>query len=94
MLEFTFYALIQQTISPTMFHTATVRPTRSDPDILYNTPLNGDTDECGATNSEIDCKNNPGIEMCHSIFDDLRTKLKFSKIRRQPGQLHYPWRQL
>ncbi len=25
---------------PTMFHTATVRPTRSSPRILYNTPLN------------------------------------------------------
>ena len=24
---------------PTMFHTATVRPTRSGPNILYNTPL-------------------------------------------------------
>ncbi len=25
---------------PTMFHTATVKPTRSGPSILYNTPLN------------------------------------------------------
>ncbi len=25
---------------PTMFHTATVKPTRSGPSILYNTPFN------------------------------------------------------
>ena len=35
MLKFTFNALIQQQI----FHTATVRPKRSGPIILYNTPL-------------------------------------------------------
>ncbi len=38
MLKFTFNALIQQHC-PTMFHTATVRPKRSGPSILYNTPL-------------------------------------------------------
>ncbi len=49
MLTFTFNALIQQqsvqlpqklveTHRPTMFHTATVTPTRSGPSILYNTP--------------------------------------------------------
>ena len=48
MLKFTFNALIQQQLRPlhtaekhrpTMFHTATVRPRRSGPRILYNTPL-------------------------------------------------------
>ena len=53
MLKFTFNALIQQQyllwLRPlhtaekhcptTMFHTATVRPKRSGPSILYNTPL-------------------------------------------------------
>ncbi len=49
MLKFTFNALIQQKWlrplhtaekhHPTMFHTATVRPTRSGPNILYNTSL-------------------------------------------------------
>ncbi len=49
MLKFTFNALIQQLLlqllhtaekhHPTMFHTATVRPTRSGPNILYNTSL-------------------------------------------------------
>ena len=41
MLKFTPNALIQQQLvhRPTMFHTATVRPTRSGPSILYNTSL-------------------------------------------------------
>ncbi len=47
MLKFMFNALIQQQRPlhtaerhrPTMFHTATVRPKRSGPIILYNTPL-------------------------------------------------------
>ncbi len=52
MLKFTFNALIQQLLllwlrplhtaekhHPTMFHTATVRPTRSGPNLLYNTSL-------------------------------------------------------
>ncbi len=39
MLEFTFNAQIQQQHTAIMFHTATVRPKRSSPRILYNTPL-------------------------------------------------------
>ncbi len=50
MLKFTFMALHSKqkvgqswskvvTLGPTMFHTVTVRPTRSDPIILYNTSL-------------------------------------------------------
>ncbi len=49
MLKFTFNAMIHQLLLQllqksvqwylTMFHTATVRPTRSGPDILYNTSL-------------------------------------------------------
>ncbi len=45
--KFTFYAVVQQQRPlhtaekhrPTMFHKATVKPTRSGPSILYNTPL-------------------------------------------------------
>ncbi len=53
MLKCTFYAVVQQQLvqllqkpvhtaekhRPTMFHKATVKPTRSGPSILYNTPL-------------------------------------------------------
>ncbi len=43
MLKFTFNALIQQLLlqkhHPTMLRTATVRPKRSGPNILYNTSL-------------------------------------------------------
>ncbi len=40
MLKCSFNALIQWLLHhPTMFHTATVRPKRSGPSILYNTSL-------------------------------------------------------
>ncbi len=52
MLKCTFNALIQQHTAekdrPTLFRTATVRPKRWGPNILYNTSLNTDQKElCG-----------------------------------------------